>query len=90
MDKPSSNSSRSYTEVVRVVCSHMKFASTETEKLSSIHSGYWIRKEDEMLNLNLESGLVATRLMAHHSWPEIKASIEKLLSIFNLDQSFYG
>lgn len=67
---------RSYAEVLIQVTNSIVPKSKHTT--ASIAS-FWVKKESEVLNLNLKSLFVVSRLFAHYSWKEVKESLEEFL-----------
>lgn len=59
----------SFVDVFRQPNSHI---------LSSANcSSFWVKKDSEVLDLNLNSLLAVSRLFAHYSWSDVKESLEE-------------
>lgn len=50
-------------------------------KVQSMSSSIWVKKEKDMLNINFKSLLVVTKLMEFYSWKEVKSTIEDFFQV---------
>lgn len=65
---------RSFAEVLR---QSPTLSAPKPELAPVSNTSFWVKKETEVLNLNLNSLLMVSRLFAHYSWKEVKNSLEK-------------
>lgn len=76
---------RSFVDVLCQPAPHIAARSLSSENNSS----FWVKKDSEVLDLNLNSLLVVSRLFAHYSWREVKRRVfgKKKKSVTSLYQS---